>query len=155
MPLEPLKKLKKLKKLEFPEKLIAYPLSTRFITSRAKTRFQDKYYLKTKLKFLWELRFVVSKVRKSVSKKGPIFLRFVVSKVRKSVSKKGPIFLRFVKKNDKNKKLKKLNLKKKKFELKENLKIPCFLKNGGVLKENYIPKNGLYIGLHQITCNFF
>ena len=136
MPLEPLKKLKKLKKLEFPEKLIAYPLSTRFITSRAKTRFQDKYYLKTKLKFLWELRFVVSKVRKSVSKKGPIFLRFV-------------------KKNDKNKKLKKLNLKKKKFELKENLKIPWFLKNGGVLKENYIPKNGLYIKLHQITCNFF
>ena len=84
--------------------MIAYPLSTRFITSGAKTRFQDKYYLKTKLKFLWELRFVVSEVRKSVSKKGRFFLT---------------------------------NLKK------------------NEQKVNYIPKNGLYIKLHQITCNFF
>ena len=30
-----------------------------------------------------------------------------------------------------------------------------FLKSCKGLKENYIPKNGLYIGLHKITCNFF
>ena len=44
---------------------------------------------------------------------------------------------------------------KKSLNLKKFLKYRTFWKMGGVLKENYIPKNGLYIGLHKITCNFF
>jgi len=52
-------------------------------------------------------------------------------------------------------KLKKVEYKENFFEYKENFKNTVFFFFCRGLKENYILKNGLYIKLHQITCNFF
>jgi len=53
------------------------------------------------------------------------------------------------------KKVEKLDIKKVEIGYKEINSTPYFSKSCRVLKENYIPKNGLYIGLHKILCNFF